>query len=233
MQGRSVEGLQFVERRRADWMGGNFFVVHNSWHEALFRLELGDIEGVLHLYDTVVFNPESKLPIELVDASALLWRLYLDGVSVGERWTVLASLWRNLLDEPWYVFNDVHAAMAFVASDQLDDARLLAERLRSYVTVAAPDVANVATTAEIGLPVVEAFVAFGEHRYAETVALLHPIRSSVQRFGGSHAQRDAVARTLLEAAIRDGQVALARALLSERLAVKDSAYSRTQLARVG
>ena len=61
---------------------------------------------------------------------------------------------------------------------------------------------------------------------------LLPIRNVVQRFGGSHAQRDAVARTLLEAAIRAGDDDLALALVSERLALKDSAYSRRQLSRV-
>jgi hypothetical protein len=48
-----------------------------------------------------------------------------------------------------------------------------------------------------------------------------PIRTRVHEFGGSHAQRDAVERTLLEAAIRDGQTDLALALVSERLAVRE------------
>lgn len=53
------------------------------------------------------------------------------------------------------------------------------------------------------------------------------------RFGGSNAQRDAVARSLLVAAARSGDRALAGALISERLAVKDaSPYNRRQLARI-
>ena len=63
--------------------------------------------------------------------------------------------------------------------------------------------------------------------------MLHPIRKSVHRFGGSNAQRDAVARTLLEAAIRAGERPLATALVSERLALKEaSPYNRRQLARI-
>jgi hypothetical protein len=61
-------------------------------------------------------------------------------------------------------------------------------------------VANVAMTANVGLPACEAIVAFAEGRYADTVACLHPIRKIVHRFGGSNAQRDAVDRTLMEAA---------------------------------
>ena len=68
-----------------------------------------------------------------------------------------------------------------------------------------------------------AVVEFADGRYEDTVAILHPIRKIVHRFGGSNAQRDVVARTLLEAAIRAGNGPLARALVSERLAVKDRA----------
>jgi hypothetical protein len=60
----------------------------------------------------------------------------------------------------------------------------------------------------------------------------------VHEFGGSHAQRDAVERTLLEAAIRAGQADLASALVSERLANREcSTYAWSKrallLARAG
>ena len=62
---------------------------------------------------------------------------------------------------------------------------------------------------------------FGAGRYDQVLAELLPIRTRVHEFGGSHAQRDAVERTLLEAAIRAGRVDLAGALVSERLAVRE------------
>jgi len=81
--------------------------------------------------------------------------------------------------------------------------------------------------------VCEAILAFGEGRYADATSALHPIRRVVHRFGGSNAQRDAIARTLLEAAIRSGNRPLADALISERLAVKDaSPYNRRHLTRI-
>lgn len=43
----------------------------------------------------------------------------------------------------------------------------------------------------------------------------------MHHFGGSHARRDAVERTLLEAAIRAGRLELASALVSERLSVRE------------
>ncbi len=50
--------------------------------------------------------------------------------------------------------------------------------------------------------------------------LLRPIRSDAQRFGGSHAQRDLLDLTLIEAAFRSGDRALAVALAAERRALR-------------
>ncbi len=51
----------------------------------------------------------------------------------------------------------------------------------------------------------------------EAVRLLRPIRNIAHRFGGSHAQRDVLDLTLIEAALRSGQKALAAALAAERV----------------
>jgi hypothetical protein len=42
------------------------------------------------------------------------------------------------------------------------------------------------------------------------------MRNHAHRFGGSHAQRDVIDLTLIEAAVRAGQRTLADALLAER-----------------
>lgn len=235
MQGRVEAGLRFMDERRADWTTGNFFAVHNSWHEALFRSEAGDVEGALAVYDAVLHTDTSEnAALELLDASALLWRLHLDGIDVGRRWEPLADAWADKTeDESWYVFNDMHAAMSYVGAGRLDHARALVSRLRDFTTTPRAGVANAAMTTDVGLPVCEAILAFGEDRFDDAISALHPIRGIVHRFGGSHAQRDVVARTLLEAAIRGGHQALAEALISERLALKDtSPYNRRQLDRI-
>ena len=84
----------------------------------------------------------------------------------------------------------------------------------------------------VGLPAGRAVVAFVEGRYDDVVAELWPIRRVLQHFGGSHAQRDALQRTLLESALRAGRYELARALTAERLGVREtSVYGWTQRAR--
>ena len=50
--------------------------------------------------------------------------------------------------------------------------------------------------------------------------LLRPIRSDAHRFGGSHAQRDLLDLTLIEAALRGGDPALGAALARERAMLK-------------
>jgi hypothetical protein len=234
MQGRVDDGLRFVDGRRTDWSEGNVFVVHNTWHEALYALDAADIERVLDLYDTTIHNDSSEpVALEMLDASSLLWRLFLDGTDTGGRWAPLADAWAAMDTEPWYAFNDLHAVMAYVGADRLDDARAVVDRLAAYAVATNPDITNVMMTADVGLPICSAMVAFGEERYSDAVDLLFPLRKIVQRFGGSHAQRDVVARTMLEAAIRDENAALARALLSERLTLRpSSAYAKRQLERI-
>ena len=75
-------------------------------------------------------------------------------------------------------------------------------------------------TRSVGLAIVRAIAAFGRGRWDETISLLLPVRYRANTFGGSHAQRDIVHRTLLEAALRQGDRPLATALAAERTALK-------------
>ena len=105
---------------------------------------------------------------------------------------------------PWYVFNDLHAVMALVGAGRIADAEGVVERLAGYVHCGGSGT-NVAMTAEIGLPASRAIIRFAQERYADVIDELLPIRRVLQRFGGSHAQRDVLQRTLLEAALQSGQ----------------------------
>lgn len=69
---------------------------------------------------------------------------------------------------------------------------------------------------EVGIPVARALVAFGHQRYDAVIEGLAPVRDIAHRFGGSHAQRDLVTLTLIEAALRGGRHSVARHYLAER-----------------
>ncbi len=236
MRGRVATGVEFLTAREADWGSGNLFTVHNWWHLALFRLELGDPAAALAIYDREVHQQGAETAVlGLIDASAMLWRLYLDGVDAGHRFAVLADAWAAADDDRrWYAFNDVHAVMAYLGAGRQGDADRLVEGMAADVEGGADAArSNVAMTAEIGLPVARSLVAFGRGEWSEVVATLAPIRRRFQVFGGSHAQRDVLQRTLLEAALRDGRIDLARRLVAERLAVRPtSAYAARQQERL-
>jgi hypothetical protein len=242
MEGRVDDGLRFLREHEDQWGDGNLFVVHNRWHHALFQLEAGQPEAALATYDGHVHNAASPgVPLEMLDASALLWRLLLDGVDTGGRFGPLADAWSTRVgDEPWYAFNDLHAVMAFAGAGRVDDARAVVARLAAYVAddaglaVGSPGArSNVAMTAEVGLPACRGILAYAEGRDADVLDELLPVRRVLHRFGGSHAQRDAVQRTIVDAALRSARHDVAGALLSERLALRGtSVYSLLRWAEV-
>ncbi|WP_018657506.1 tetratricopeptide repeat protein [Actinomadura flavalba] len=221
MQGRFRDGLRYLDERHEHWSTGTFFNVHTWWHYALYAIEAGDTARALEIYDAVLHGPESgESVMELLDAASLLWRFFLEGDDQRGRWSMLADAWAPKVEEPFYAFNDMHAVMAFVGAGRFGDAdRLVAVRER-YLASDLPGVTNQAMTADVGLPVCRAFIAYGRRDFAAAVAHLAPIRHRVNDFGGSHAQRDAVQKTLLEAALHAGDHDLARTLVSERLHVR-------------
>jgi tetratricopeptide (TPR) repeat protein len=218
MQGRPGGGIWWMTSRMDDWTGGNF-ANHLWWHLALFHLDLGQIDRVLEIYDHALRGSEQEGDkYEELDAAALLWRLQLLGIDVGTRWKDLADKWEPAAADTLYAFNDVHAMMAFVADSRKKAAKAVLNAAERHTRHASD--ANVAMTRIIGLPFCRALQAFAAGDYDETVEQLLPIRYRTYRLGGSHAQRDIISLTLLEAAIRAGRFPLARALANERTALK-------------
>lgn len=213
MQSRQHDGISWMRGNEAAWTGDSFLQIHNWWHLALFHYELGDVDAVLALFDGPVRGSGSTLVLNLLDASAILWRLRLGGVDVGDRWAPLAAAWLPKANDGSYAFNDMHAMMAFVGAGLDAPARAL---LAAQDEAMAGGGDNAAFTREVGRPAVLGIQAFGEGRYAEAVRWLAPLPAIAHRFGGSHAQRDVIDLTLLEAAIRAGDGALARRLAVAR-----------------
>ena len=215
MQCRQQDGIAWMRGRQANWSDDSFLQTHNWWHLALFHYELGEIDEVLALVDGPIAGTGSTYVLNLDDAAAMLWRLHLRGLDLGNRWAVLAEKWRPKARDAVNAFNDMHAMMAFVSAG-LDDAA--AELLAAQQDAMGREDDNAQFTRDVGYPAALGIQAFGRGRYEEAVALLKPLPPIAYRFGGSHAQRDVIELTLIEAAIRAGDGALARRLASDRLA---------------
>ncbi|RJG43927.1 tetratricopeptide repeat protein [Mesorhizobium sp. DCY119] len=213
MQSRQHDGISWMRSNTDGWTRESFLQVHNWWHLALFHYDLGETDEVLALYDGPIYGARSELALNMVDASAILWRLHLGGVDVGSRWADLAASWAPKAKAGNYAFNDIHAMMAFVGAGLSEPARQLLETQREAMQ-ASDD--NAAFTRDVGHPVALALNAFGEARYDEAVQLLRPIPSIAHTFGGSHAQRDVIDLTLIEAAFRAGDASLAGKLSASR-----------------
>ena len=217
MEGSQQDGVKFLTASASDW-SGSFFAIHNWWHRGLYHLELGEISEALALYDGPIRAGRSTEWLDVVDAAALLWRLSLFGVDVTERATNLAADIDELVGTPVYVFNDWHAVMAFgLAGDHpRNDLVIAANRHLTAPT-------NRGAAERAGLALLEAFSAFAAGRPDRTIDLLVDIRPRANAVGGSRAQRDIIDLTLIAAAARAGDDALARALVTERAARKPTA----------
>ncbi len=218
MQGRPRDGIAWLQASRRNWSEGSFLKVHNWWHLALFYYELGDSEAVLTLFDDEIFGADAATVLNLVDASAILWRLHLAGIQAAARWAALADRWEEKAAAAGhYAFNDVHAMMAFVGAGRTAAAAALLEAQAQALDGRAD---NVQFTREVGRPLALAVKAFGDGDYGEAVRRIGPVRALAHRFGGSHAQRDVIDLTLMEAALRGGDLATAAGLAAERCAAR-------------
>jgi hypothetical protein len=216
MQGRAEDGIGWMIAREPYWSrDDNFFKVHNWWHRAL--------------YDGPIRENRSTVALDLVDASALLWRLHLIGYDVGDRWQEVANTWDPHADGRTYSFNDWHAVMSYLGAGRDRDVERI---LTAYRADFPANTEAARWTREIGLPLVEGFACFWRGDYETAVARLYGARQIANGFGGSHAQRDVIDWTLTEAALRGGLRALAEALGNERLALKPlSPINRSFLSR--
>ena len=168
------------------------------------------------LYDASIGGPARGVVLDMIDAERVAVATELRGVDVGERWQPLAERWAP------------HAGGGQVRLQRpaRDDGlrcagrdELAAPLLRGPARGAACDDDNAGFTARSArrrrAPCRPSRAAAPRWRHA---AAADPRRA--HRFGGSHAQRDLLDLTLIEAALRSGDRPLAAALAAERVAMR-------------
>ncbi len=222
MQGRLTEGLAWLDYPDDAWDDRNPFRGHLWWHRALFFLEGGNYDAALALYDRAIHPDPSDFYLDIQNAAAMLARLEFLGVEVGARWADLATQLEGRLDDHVLAFTEANAMMALAADGRDQAAGRLLSSLEAFA--ATPGNSAAATMEPVSIPVCTAIRAYGEGDFGRAVELLLPLRHDFIQMGASHAQRDIFHQYLLEAAIADGRLPLARALLSERTLTKPNSF---------
>jgi uncharacterized NAD(P)/FAD-binding protein YdhS len=221
--GDHVAGLKWMD----EWIGVNAddasYSAHYSWHAALHELALDDTSAVRRRYAEQLAPPVVSGPRALVDSASLLWRCRLAGAWPEDLpiEAILASVPSCLLDHPATAFAAMHAVVALAAAGDVDAIG----RLRAFA-VDSPD----PTYGEVVVPLCDGFAAQvrGEPALAaERLALVVP---AAGRLGGSAAQQEVIAETMVHALVESGQNDAARRFLERRLDRRPRPSERHRLA---
>lgn len=191
MLGRPGEGVHWMAERAGYWNDAAAGATHQWWHLALFHLERDEVRQALEIYDRRIGVEPASIS-ELIDGSALLWRLELRGAAPGARWQALAERWAPHAADAFCAFNDLHAMLAFAGARRGDLAtRLLGAQPRA----AARPGATGEMSRMVGEPACRAIHAFASGDYVSAERILRGLPPVAGRIGGSHAQRDVLELT--------------------------------------
>ena len=220
MQARHRDGWAWVEANHAPTAEATNFKFHLAWHRALFLLEGGRMDEVLASYDRdvrdlsaplVVAQPD--LYIDVQNAAALLMRLELLGVPVGDRWVELADKAEKRIGDHVVLFTVPHWMMALAAAERWDKAEALIGALRDHAATSGASEAAIAS--RVAIPAALCVLAHRRREWEKSLGALFPVRHEIVRLGGSHAQRDILWQIMADAAAHGGHMRELRQLIEE------------------
>src|SRR5579859_1193346 len=120
---RAREGSDWLGSQVPNWSLGNNLIHHLWWHRALLRLDLGEVDAVMASYDQDIRNFDAPMTkatpdhyVDLQNATALLWRLELLGLDVGNRWEELADKAEARIGDAGHLLLVPHLMLALAAT---------------------------------------------------------------------------------------------------------------------
>ncbi len=210
MQGRVREGDAAISAVASQLNDFNLFRGHLWWHLTLFRLAQGRLEEVLDLLDREIFPAASLFYLDLQNAASLLARLEIQGVDVGERWVRVADAAEKTLGQHLVVFTGPHQVMALARTGR---SQPLAQALQGFRDDALAGLGQ----SQTGSAVAGAMALYYQGNYPSFLQSMRVLRYEAASLGASHAQQDLYFQLMVDAALRTGELALAKSLLKERL----------------
>ncbi len=210
MQARLRDGVDWMQGLTENWGQANHIRHHNWWHLALFHVEKGDHAAALDIYDNRLRDLDSPLMkavpdfyVDIQNDVALLERLELRGVPVGERWAPVADLAAPRIGNHESPFTSAHCALALAAAGREAEADELVSAMRAFVSESPNALAP--RYALAALPAGEAAIAHRRGDHQRVIDTLFPARRNLWQMGGSHAQRDLFFQLLADSAVRLGR----------------------------
>jgi tetratricopeptide (TPR) repeat protein len=177
-----------ISRYSNGWGAAEPMRIHMWWHFALGLLGEGELDEALHCYQLEVRRKTRSGAWEDLDAVALLWRLeMLGGPELSQmlvpHWLKLAEAWAAYAADPNYIFNDLHAAMAFAKAE---DYRLFDRIVNSCRARESPEFFE-----RVCRPLFDGIAAFAQRDYATSARLMRfALERQPLRIGGSKVQQN-------------------------------------------
>ncbi len=187
MQERSDDGIEWINSLSRHWQTSNNFVYHLHWHKALLHITANEPDEALALYDahlTEVLKDDFYL--DICNAAALLWRLQIRGINVGDRWQALRAYSQPRVSDDELVFITLHYLMTPAI---LQDEETTNRAINHFQTWSREDTTQGRICRKVGLPLARSLVNLGAGNLASATSTLDDIANDIHLIGGSHAQR--------------------------------------------
>nr|KAF6498387.1 tetratricopeptide repeat domain 38 [Rousettus aegyptiacus] len=235
MKAEVRQGLEFMQRSETHWKDSDMLACHNYWHWALYLIEKGEYEAALTIYDEHIFPSlrTSGAMLDVVDSCSMLYRLRMEGVSVGDRWRDVLPITQKHTRDHVLLFNDAHFLMASLGAGDPQTTQELLTTLQDASKSPGENCQHLLAR-DVGLPLCQALVEVENGNPNRAVELLLPIRYRIVQVGGSNAQRDVFNQLLIHAALNctsGTHKNVARSLLMERDALKPNSPLTERLIR--
>jgi hypothetical protein len=183
--GRHRSGAQWMRDQRNQWATASRMHTHNAWHLAMFDAEEGNIASALDILDTWLLPASGQSALDACDATALLWRLTVEGVDDAGRWCAVSDAFERTLTPGFWPYVDLHAGLAHLTAAK----RTRALRLTRAIEHCAEGTTYAAWRARhITVPGLEALHAWADSRYGDAAGLLTRLQSALGNGGGSRVQ---------------------------------------------
>nr|KAF6498388.1 tetratricopeptide repeat domain 38 [Rousettus aegyptiacus] len=222
MKAEVRQGLEFMQRSETHWKDSDMLACHNYWHWALYL-----IEKIFPSLRT------SGAMLDVVDSCSMLYRLRMEGVSVGDRWRDVLPITQKHTRDHVLLFNDAHFLMASLGAGDPQTTQELLTTLQDASKSPGENCQHLLAR-DVGLPLCQALVEVENGNPNRAVELLLPIRYRIVQVGGSNAQRDVFNQLLIHAALNctsGTHKNVARSLLMERDALKPNSPLTERLIR--